>query len=222
MLVLAATFIGAVATTTSAHVPHSGYFSGITGEKGCRVNVTDNDSQSYYRHGTDSRLWNEVLWTRSNNINPTDMSTSTTSVWGTTTDVGVYNADFSGDSKCAWQAPDGTWWWQPWCCEQAKKTTDGTLIPFLAAAAWVETLNAANEAEQHRLYFEIDNLNNNNWNQSYLRAIACHETGHTLGLLHSDGTCMVDPADSSQTGFSIYAGGQRDHINEWYPERSNP
>jgi hypothetical protein len=182
------------------------------------VNTGDNGYQNYWNHG-DTRMWNAVTWTRTNNINPTDINAANASSWTTTTDVGVYTGDFSGNTQCQWQDPaTGRWWLQPWCCEQATFTTDtGTQIPFVVGAAWIESLNSAREVEQHKLYFETDNLNSRGWNGTYLNAIACHEAGHTLGLTHLGGTCMTNPPDASQIGFS---SDQRTHINDHYPERS--
>lgn len=192
---------------------------GPTNRTGCQQNITDTVGQNYFNVAADSRLWNQISWTRTNNIDPTDVNTSTATSWTTLTDVGVWTSDWSGNTQCNWTDPaTGRVWLQPWCCEAATYTTDTrTQIPFILAAAWCETTNSAQECEQHRLYYDTDDINQNSWGTNYLRNIACHETGHTLGLTHVGGTCMAPSADPAQVGYSV---DQKGHINAWFPEGS--
>lgn len=80
----------------------------------------------------------------------------------------------------------------------------------LIGLAMVHGVNAQNEGRQHRLYFDSDFLGQGT---QALRALACHENGHAVGLTHVGGTCMVTPIDPGQIGFS---GDQNGHINLHY------
>jgi hypothetical protein len=130
------------------------------------------------------------------------MQTAGYATWdGTVTqrDFVGFNADYTGVS-C------GLTW-----CDVAGQCAGLIVgVAICQVAGDIAPQNGQRECGQHRVYFDSDALGGS---AQYLHALACHETGHTLGLTHTGGTCMVSPVDASQIGFSA---DQRTHINDWY------
>jgi hypothetical protein len=200
--------IGVSAPPASAHAPHPGLFSGANGNVGCAgVNVTeDYFVEMVYTTSTmpDGPMRDAMLWNRQNNLDPTDLQTQGRGTWNGSVnqyDVIAYNADYEG-GQC--QNLDGTYQYN-WC-QVAFQCAGKTIgLVFCQGSTGFGTCN------QQRIYLDSDFLFLATTQQ--LRALACHETGHAIGLEHIGGTCMTTPIDPGQIGLS---GDQRSHINAWY------
>lgn len=181
---LVAALIACVSIGTFATPAQSTNFSGITGLTGCNLNAADNRSHGYFYNTSQmvQYMIDATNWSRVNNADPTDLNTVLESTLTTATDVVGYSGDFSG-TTCL-----GTY---TWCCEAGSGIV-GVVI--------CESINSASECEQHKLYYDTDALVGGTTN--YRRAVACHENGHTVGLAHIGGSCMNDPANEAQIGWS--------------------
>lgn len=200
ILAVLASVWGLTVPTASAH-----NYVTVTGYTGCAVNVTDDANISFYYTSatmSSAAMRDALLWTRQNNLDPTLLSTTGYGTWDgslTQRDIIGYSSDWSGLSNCYDDAGNRI----PWCCESGSTG--------LAAAAWVQATNSSYEAEQHRLYFDVDVINGATTN--YVRALACHETGHTVGALHGGLGCLTDPATQNERYFTVDQVG---HINNHF------
>lgn len=162
---------------------------------GCVVNSTDNANLSMYYGAAvmPSTAMSNGMLTYRGDLNTTDIDTFGYPDWDGSLaqrDIIGYNADYSG-TTCG----------QAWFSESS---------PGMVGLEFCEGLNGVN-CEQSRVYFDSDYIGISTANG--LRAIACHEVGHAIGLTHTGGTCMTDPIDEGQVW---YSADQIGHINARY------
>lgn len=158
----------AVGSTVWFALPaHAGHYTGGTGASGCiGVNAPQNATQRYYYDSLQLATSNAVTWNRTNNIDPTNMTTITQTAYGPGTDVWVgdqYYTDYCGDD----------WYTGP---------SDPNGAGVVGKGSCYRLVSGGSRCDQHDLRI-------NNWFTDIAttfeeRALACHEGGHTLGLAH--------------------------------------
>lgn len=155
--------------------------------------MADNEDHVFYYSSLSADMVGATTWNRLNNLDPTAINTSTTTTVTATTDVVVYDTDYATYCGYAW---DGS---------------GGTLIGLVTCVS----LNSASECEKHEMRYDTS------WTASrsttWQRALACHESGHTLGLKHRDNTasdsgCLPD----TQVAITHYSNHDLAHIANQY------
>ena len=136
-------------------------WSGATGGTGCNaVNQTSNGYVTFYYSSLTSEMTSASDYARANALDPTDITTSL--VAGTAyPDVTVLDADFSALCGFIWYA--------------------SPVSPGVVGLATCNSL-AGSACYQHSVYFHTPFTNGTT--EANRRALASHEFGHTVGLLH--------------------------------------
>lgn len=170
---------------------------GVTGDTGCQLNVADNATHGFYYGNLTGKVADAVTHSRLNNLNPTDIDTVREYTVDDATDVKVYDAYY--DSGYCGMA------------SYSASTLDGWI-----GVTTCDSLNSAGECEQHAVRFDLDFSETHSTTK--MQELACHELGHTVGLLHfppgsTEPTCMVQwfpkPNDD-------YSSTERGEINAQY------
>lgn len=192
-VVLALLGIAGVALVNSP-AAQAGHFFGATYGTGCvNGNRADNNTHSfYYTDGVGTHMRAALNASRSQNYDPTDVNTVTSTDPNSSTDVVVYQLDYS--DFCGFD-------WHP------SARGAGT-----AAAEQCVSIVASNgRCQKAEMRFDTSFLQVYGWLRPNL---ACHETGHTLGLAHRTGT----PASCIWSGSTYETIDQhdRDAINANY------
>lgn len=166
-------------------------WSGATGKSDCSsVNKTDNANQVYDYQNLTSADYNAIQWVRVNVIDPTDIDTSLVASSTPHTDVLVRDGAYV--DYC------GIDWYQP-------NDPDGGVVGLGRCLALVE---GKLSCDQHELRM---NTNFTSIASTYdVRSLACHESGHTLGLMHRP--YYADPLEKHFTLSCMVTG---------YPKKSN-
>lgn len=168
-------------------------FSGANGRTGCGngspVNMADNATHGFFYSNLKDTTRTAQNATRTNVYNPTDINTITVSTVTSTTDVVVYDNDYTTYCGYTWDGSGG-----------------------LYGLTTCVSLNSANECEKHEVRY--DNSDLDPASAANREAMACHETGHTVGLLHrnTDTSCIANPF----TGARVLSSHDRSHINANY------
>lgn len=170
-------------------------FSGANGATGCApVNMADNGTHAFYYSSVTSSMVSATNWNRINNLNPTDVNTSVATTITSTTDVVVYDSNYTTYCGFSWHG------------------SGGSMIGLVTCVS----LNSASECEKHEMRYDTSWTTGRS--QAYLRALACHESGHTLGLEHranstsSDVGCMPSPLPT----ITQYTDHDVAHLNAAY------
>lgn len=142
------------------------HFSGATGGTGCNggLNRAINADHTYYYDGLTSTDSNAMDWTRSNNMNPTNMNTSKVSQLAGGTDVRVEDDNYTNFCGAVWLSTDSP--------------NSGAV--GLVTCATLES--NGDKCKQHVL--RMNTYFTNNTTTANTRGLACHENGHTVGLMH--------------------------------------
>ncbi|MEV6965877.1 matrixin family metalloprotease [Hamadaea sp. NPDC051192] len=173
--------------------PAAANFSGATGATGCNdLNKADNATHSFHNVDLSTAMVNATSWARTNNVDPTDINTTTDPSLDGLTDVVVrdrYYVDFCGHD-----------WY--------RSSTNGGVVGL----ATCDDTNSADECEQHTVRYNnyfVDNTSLTNE-----RGLACHEIGHTLGLAHrTSKSCMQQGYPKPLNNYSAH---DAEHINNNY------
>lgn len=187
---LGATWLVALPGTAYA----GNFAGGPTGGYGCESpNVADNANHYVWYNAVHPDTAQALQSTRSDSYDPTDVNTFVDSAWTSTTDMVAHDADYTGNF-CGY-----TW---------MRTSSDGP--GYIAGYTICQSLSGS-ACQQFYIYFDNDYMGPRTAAQE--KALACHEFGHNLGLLHSSSGCMVDPLNGS-TG--IVAHDINEHLNVYY------
>lgn len=152
---------------------------GATGAQGCGANMQDNSTMTYSRVALSSSMFNEVAWVLNNVVAPTDISLAAEQATPTSnTDVVYQEANYVG-GFCGF-----TW------------HSAGNLIGYTYCASL-----SGQRCQRFNIY--IDQSWEVNVTNTSRRWIACHESGHSLGLTH--------PTSSSPTTTCMSSSGSTYH-----------
>lgn len=169
-------------------------FSFASGRTGCQgVNMADNRDHFFYYVNIELPTRYAVDWSRANNYNPTVLNTyNEANGLNSSTDVTVEDFDYEG-AQC-----NGTYTW-------ISQIDGGGLVGFVQC--W--TLTSANKCDQQRAYFDTDYMGPRS--DAAERALACHELGHTVGLMHRtmNTSCLLEGFHTITT----LDQHDRDHFN---------
>ena len=168
-----------VATSPDAQPAEAG-FAANSGQTGCNgVNMGGYVSLGFRYLSLSSAMTSAEDWSRSNNINPTDIETYGTSA--ATADVVVRDLDYA--SYCGFD------WFDTRNGGTTGLTTCDSVLPWSSCG-------------QHTIRFST--VYTNVATTSQRRALACHENGHAIGLTHatSDTTCMKPNVVNPPTTFN--------------------
>lgn len=169
-------------------------FSGASGGTGCSANnMQDNSTMSYFRSSLTTGMYNAVAYTLNNQVIPTDIALAAEqgSADGNT-DVVYFDDDYSNYCNLDWHGSGGG---------------------VLGLAECV----SLSGSKCQRFDVRFDTSWTDSQTDNDLRVLSCHETGHTLGLLHRDNSgtengCM--PA-TFQSLFN-YSSHDVAHVNANY------
>ncbi|MFT3887357.1 MAG: hypothetical protein QM713_04235 [Arachnia sp.] len=173
-------------------------FSGATGSTDkCKVNMADNSLHTFWYESLTTASSSAVNWARTNIYNPTDIDTTNAAARTSSVDVIVHDAGYVG----AWCG--GVWYSNP-------GATNGWVGYVTCESLY------GNTCEQHYLFFDTDYMGPQSTTNE--RSLACHELGHTIGLLHRNnqtgvtGGCMP----SSVNGLTRLTDHDIAHITSNY------
>jgi hypothetical protein len=178
MRTIRASVIAAVAVlVTLAPVPgNADNFSGSSGNFGCdgEVNMSDNGTQYYWYDSLTQNVSGAQNYTRNNVYDPiSSINTVDDSGEYSTTDAIVRDQDYTDYCGKNWH-PNG-----------------------IIGLAHCNGLNIDRECESHVIRYDTSWTGSASDTQR--RSLACHESGHSLGLMHraTDSKCMESGSTSS-------------------------
>lgn len=186
-IALVAISVGAVIAVTTPAIAST--FYGATGKTGCTAfNMADNHEHTYYYSNLTAAMTAATTWSRINNVNPTDMTTVLMSSESSATDVVVYDTNYTSYCGYTWHTPG-----------------EGGVIGLATCVS----VNRVGECEKHEMRFDTSYTADASLTNR--RSLACHETGHTLGIGHST-ECLATPL----SGSTIFSSHDIAHINANY------
>ena len=192
-LMIAALF---AATLAAVSAPAAANWSGASGNTGCSggVNMTDNKDLYYYRSSLTSYMYSAVAHALNNEVAPTDIVVKPEeSSAGSGTDIVYYDADFS------------TWCGKDWHPDDPSDA--GTA--YVWGNSSCETLSGS-KCDRNDIRFDTSYWGSASTNAR--RKVACHETGHALGLTHRSGSCMV----TGSTWNTFFSSHDENHLDSNY------
>ena len=146
-------------------------FSGATGKDDCsNVNRADNRTHTFFYSGLTTAMRDQTDWARTQVYDPTDVNTSL-DARTSTTDVVVFDANYTDYCGATWHNPT---------------TGEGVV-----GQGRCVSLTGAGSCEQFELRYDTSFTDTTT--VANRRGLACHEMGHTLGLMHrssSSNSCM--------------------------------
>jgi hypothetical protein len=190
-LILISCLIGGIVFATPASASN---FSGPTGATGCgpyMVNMQDNSTMTYARVNLTSQFYNAVAFALNTDVAPTDVTVAAElSAPDGNTDVVFYDGLYSTFCGLKWGNPNS---------------------PSIAGAAICQTLSGSKCQQSNVRFSEYFATASS---VTYVRALACHEIGHTLGLLHREENTGCMPEGASLSPF--YTPHDIVHLNANY------
>lgn len=170
-------------------------FSGASSGTGCLANnMQDNRDMTFHRSSLTTRMYNAVAFVNNNLIAPTDITMQAEqSTPDGNTDVVMYDLDYSTYCGFDWHPdgpdPDTNW---------------------VAGHAECDTLSGS---KCQRFEVRWDTSLTDGLNDNGARTWACHELGHTLGLLHRNEGCMPATVPANAPAYSTH---DVSHVNANY------
>lgn len=164
---------------------NANYIVGATGTTACdRLNMHDayDYRLQYRRAGVSSALSSAVYWVMVNRINPTDLTSVSTS--SSSADISIHDGNYT--SWCGYN------WWT---------TNSSGTVGAAKCSALIRQ-----ECDRHTVAIHQGYIANRS--TTIHKRLVCHEIGHTLGITHNHHTssglrsCMKNPAASGKTYFS--------------------
>lgn len=150
--------------------------------------ATDNYEHTVFRDGGLTALMNNASTDRLNNqFNPLDIDVIYLGSVSSTTDLVLYDQDYSTYCGLTW----------------------GTGTGQIAGLSSCVSRNNVGECEKNEVRY--DEGQTNAYNDFQRRSLACHEIGHSIGLVHVDEGCMTLPANTDGLSW-----GDADSINWWF------
>ncbi len=190
LIVLALTMATIPATSVTAE-----NWYGATGNVTCGGNMQDNDDMTYHRSsGLSSALFSAYTYALNNAVSPTDIDLQPEqSSPDDNTDVVMQEANYTG-----------TW------CGHTWHGGSGTVIVGYASC---ESLSGS-KCQSFNIY--TDQSWEVNQTTTSRRNHACHELGHTLGLIHPDSDEERDSSCLYSRSELDYSDHDKEHINDNY------
>ena len=194
LVVVATVAISLIASAIVSTTVLASNFSGPTSGTGCNANnIQDNSTMSFFRSSLTTGMYNAVAYTLNSHVAPTDIAIAAEqgSADGNT-DVVYFDADYTTYCGFTWHGSGG------------------------GVVGLAQCVSLSGSACQ-RFDLRFDTSWTDTQTDDWRRALSCHETGHTTGLLHRDnaGTeigCM--PATLSLV--VNYSSHDISHINANY------
>lgn len=169
---------------------------GATGNTGCGGNMQDDKYMWYHRDSSlSSSVYNAYRYALNNAVLPTDVVLKPeVSNPNSNTDVVIFGKDYAGS----------------WCGYVWHGSSGGTLIGYASC-------NNLSGSRCNRFDVYTDKSWSDGESSLRLRTHACHELGHTLGLIHPSGA-GEDESSSCVGHWSQrdYSDHDKEHINENY------
>ncbi len=126
---------------------------------------TTNSEFSYSTISLETAMYNAVLWVVANRITPTDLTVSVHVSPTGSTDALYYDSDYSTFCGFTWHGSGGS----------------------VIGLAKCDALTGS-ACDQHRVYFDLSAVNAADFDTTKERRLACHESGHVMGLAHTSDT----------------------------------
>ncbi|MDX2342331.1 MAG: hypothetical protein QNL12_00650, partial [Acidimicrobiia bacterium] len=162
MLLVAGALLVALVVVQLTAVPPvaANNWYGSTGNTGCGGNMQDSTTMTYYRESLGTSWYNAVAYAINNAVIPTDvlMAAESTS-HGSTVDVVLQDANYTG-----------TWCGYTW-------HSGGSLIGYTNCQSLT-----GSDCNHFHIYSDTSWMTSQTTTR--LRNHACHELGHSLGLIH--------------------------------------
>jgi hypothetical protein len=161
--------------------PATAGWAGNTGGTGCTaVNMAGYSSLSFYYWNLSGAMTSAEDWVRSNDVDPTDLGTY--NIVSQSADVVVRDLDYSTYCGLDWYSSS-----------HGGGTTGLTTCDSLLANGRCST---------HSIRYSTNYTSIASTSQR--RGLACHETGHSIGLTHatSSSSCMVLGATNPAQGYN--------------------
>jgi len=183
--------VGALLIPGAAPAQANNWGGGVS-DTGCDSDISRGDGAAYffYYEGVNDPMREATNHIRNTELDPTDINTSVDNSSDEETDVVVHQDNYGdGNAYCGYN-------WHP----------NGII-----GLATCRSQNAANSCRRHDTWYD------SSWTSAHgtaaQRALACHETGHAVGLQHWGPDCLADPIVTSQNSLDGHAVN---HINNNY------
>jgi hypothetical protein len=171
----------ALVSFSPASQPAEAGWVGASGAAGCNgVNMASSASISFYYLNLSSVMTSAQDYVRSNAIDPTDLASSSAGSLTSTTDIIVRDLDYA--TYCGYD----------WFTSSSGGVTGLSTCDALTGS----------KCKQHSIRYSTNYVNIASTTQR--RGLACHETGHSIGLSHasSDASCMKPEDSTPATGYN--------------------
>ncbi|HEX2040875.1 MAG TPA: hypothetical protein VHF47_14210 [Acidimicrobiales bacterium] len=150
------------------------------------VNMQDPNPHTFFYSSLEPTTATSMDHARNAAVEPTGVDTQMVSSSTSVTDVVAFDQDYVSYCFITWDGP----------------LTSGTVGLEVCVG-----LTSNNKCERAEVRYDLSYMNVSSWTAR--RNVACHEVGHTLGLIHRDGSCI----QAGYTGHENYNEHDVAHIN---------